>query len=127
LEDECAALFDKTPRSAEKSEVSGGRSLHIINLEPVLPGVTRARFKIDGQDYDIEAPFDPEGLLPWLPDYVEKAPDCTVCNRLVFPGQKVSQGHSKPEDSGFSHVVCCDTLAGYAGCFDNNGELVPAF
>ena len=99
----------------------------MFSLTPIMPGVTRAKFKIGKQVYDMQAPFDSEALLSWFPDYVAKAPDCTVCDRLIFPGQDVSQGRLTPEDSGFSHTSCCDTLAGYAGRFNNNGELVPIF
>lgn len=127
LRDECLQLFGRTPLSAERATTSDGQKLHIISLLPVAPGLTHARFTIGSQTYDMEAPFDSEGLLSWFPDYVAKAPSCATCDRLIFPSQQVSQGHIIPQDSGFSHLECCDTAAGYAGWFNNNGDLVPAF
>jgi|GEM_PF-2187857 len=127
LEDECVELFSRTPRSAEASLTLDGRALHIISLVPIEPGLTRVQFTIGDREYDMQAPFDSEGLLSWFPDYIAKAPNCANCDRLIFPNQKVAQGHLSPEDSGFSHLTCCDTLAGYAGWFNNSGELVSAF
>lgn len=121
LRDECIGLFSKTPRSAETDR------LHIVSLTPVEAGVSRIRFTLDNKEYDMEAPFDSEGLLSWFPRYVAIAPHCATCDRLIFPGQPISQGHITTEDSGFSHLECCDTAAGYAGRFNNNGELIPAF
>jgi tRNA(Arg) A34 adenosine deaminase TadA len=121
LRDECIELFSRTPRSAET-----GR-LHITSLKSVEAGVSRVCFTLDSKEYDMEAPFGSEALLAWFPGYIAKAPHCAACDRLIFPSQPVAQGHFKTEDSGFSHLDCCDTAAGYAGWFNDGGELVPAF
>lgn len=127
MKGKCSELFSDTPHSAESATTADGQKLHIVSLEPLQAGLTRAQFTIGKQYYNVEAPFDPEGLLSWFPSYVAKAPACTSCERLIFPTQQVAQGHMQPDDSGLSHLECCDTLAGFAGWLDNNAELVPAF
>ena len=123
MQEECANLLRLTPRSAEACLDSGKGRLHIVSAQPIGHKLTRFRFNLGQESYDVEAPLDTEALLSWLPNYATKAPQCGECERLIFPGQAVSTSNG----GVFSHTGCCDTLAGHAGWLDNNAQLVPAY
>jgi tRNA(Arg) A34 adenosine deaminase TadA len=125
LREACLDLFPLTPRSVEACQSADGLQLHIVNLQPEAPGLTRITFTLGNQVYEVQAPLNPEGLLAWFPAYIARAPRCGACHYLIFPGQAVSQGQMEAGGSRLSHTACCDTLAGHAGHLNNKAEIVP--
>ena len=94
------------------------RFIRFLKREPVQEATW------NGEVYRFRGKGTKEVFDKWFSEYAPKAPICTSCNKLIFPGDKV--GINGNEIMHLSQD-CCDTGAFYAGGIDQNGQLIPAF
>jgi len=78
----------------------------------------------NGEVYRFRGKGTKEGFDKWFNEYAPKAPVCTSCGKLIFPGDKVGINGDE-----IMHLTmdCCPVGAFYAGEIDQNGQLIPAF
>lgn len=78
----------------------------------------------NGEIYRLRGQGTKADFDKWFSEYAPKAPLCTSCNKLIFPGEKVGINGS---DIMHLAMDCCPAGAFYAGALDQNGQLIPAF
>jgi hypothetical protein len=86
---------------------------------------TRFRFAYEGQAYDMIGPRMTQlDFITWLPGYANKTPRCVSCNKIFFPGQRVTIDKSDPDNSGHWHYKECNDIdSGFGGWFNEDGEF----
>ncbi len=95
-------------------------------VEGEQPGTTNIKFEYKGHEYSFtsEAGGDSvEGFIERLKEYLPKAPECTTCDRIIFPGENVGE-----VSKGFMHNSweCSPSGTYFVGRIDTHGKLTQA-
>lgn len=103
-------IRDHIGRKEETTKPSGNLNVYQIEWE--------------GEVYEMGGYGTEQEFRDWFENYASKAPACSSCEELIFPGQEVGRNgnalmHSRPG--------CSPTGGLFVGYMGEDGQIIPHF